>query len=139
MMSLGYEDLQPILAYLEQQVTSAEEEVRPVSPRKLEYNGLPSSVSGLLRSGMAQTSLVERYFTRTIDKERGTRVASAFRARYLALREQGLDGLAIFDQLNDFARGPFASGATRQVAVYAVLAYLFFTCGIFESPPDDEP
>lgn len=138
MLSLGHAGLLPILAHLEQQAAPLDEEPRPVSPQKLAYNALPQSAEALLKAGMTRAPLVEAYFTRTVHKERGMRVAADFRSRYRALREENLDGLAIFDGLRQFALGPFDPGTNAQVAALAVLAYLFQTCEIFESPPDDQ-
>lgn len=137
MLSLGNVDLQPILAYLEQQKPPADEDPHPVSPEKLAYNALPRNVEALLKAGMTQATLVETYFTRTVHKERGMQVAANFRDRYRALREQNLDGLDIFDGLRQFALGPFAPSTSAEVSALAVLAYLFQTCEIFESPPED--
>lgn len=136
MMSLGLKELRPILAHLEQQAPAAEDQVNPVPPDKLAYNALSPNIEALLKAGMTKASLVEKYFSRTVNKELGMRVASAFRAEYQRLREEFLDGSEIFDALWNFAIGPYRGTAGSQVASLAVLAYLFEACDIFETPPE---
>lgn len=139
MMSLGFAELKPILAYLERHAPPEDEVPRPVSPEKLAFNTLPYNVEVLLKAGMTKAALIEQYVTRTANKELGMKVATAFRNEYRQLREQHLDGLEIFDRLRQFTLGPYMAEAGADVASLAVLAYLFEACDIFESPPEEVP
>lgn len=137
MMSLGLRELKPILSHLEQQAPDTDAQVNPVPPDKLAYNALSPNVETLLKAGMTKASLVEKYFSRTVHKELGTKVAAAFRAEYQKLRKQPLDGPEIFNALWSFAIGPYRGTTSSEVASLAVLAYLFEACDIFETPPED--
>jgi hypothetical protein len=136
MMTLGLQDLMPILNHLEQTAVAGDDMPHVVSPDKLDYNALPPYVGGLLTAGMAKAALVQKYYKRTMYKEQGIKVASAFRNEYLRLKQSQLDSLHIFDGLHTYAGGPYFTGATAESSILAVLAYLFEECDIFEPPPE---
>jgi len=137
MLSLGLKQLQPILTHLAKHAPPEDVAPAPVSPRKLEYNALPSSVSALLTAGMAKAPLIENYVARGRNKELGIQVGAAFRKRYMELAQAELDGAEIFNRLHEFAIGPFRPDTENQVACLAVLAWLFESCDIFEHPPEE--
>lgn len=101
---------------------------------KLEHNSLGPNVEALLKAGMTKAGLVRRYVARTVNKELGMRVATAFRHKYGELKQLPLDSVEIFDGLRRFAVGPYGADSTADVAALAVLAYLFEECDIFENP-----
>jgi hypothetical protein len=136
MLSLGLEQLKPILAHLAAQAPPEDVEPTPVSPEKLAYNALPQSVNAMLTAGMTKARLLENYVARGRNKELGMQVATAFRKRYAELVASHADGLEIFNQLHEFAIGPFRPDTNTQVACLAVLAWLFEACDIFEHPPE---
>lgn len=134
MMSLGFSDLQPLLAYLGRQAAPEDEEARPVPADKLAHNALSVSVEVLLKAGMTKAGLVREYLARTINKELGMQVATGFRREYRNLADLRLDTIDIFDRLRQFAIGPCGADSNADVASLAVLAYLFEECDIFENP-----
>lgn len=136
MMSLGLNELKPILAHLEQVLPDSDERPRPVSPEKLAYNALPQSVEALLKAGMTKASLVEKYFKRTTNKELGERIAASFKREYERCKNENLSGVEIFDRLWTFATGPYRGQSGGEVAALAVLAHLFEACDIFETPQE---
>jgi hypothetical protein len=106
MVSLGLTELQPILGHL-QQSAPEEDEVRPVSGDKLNYNELPNCVETLLKAGMTKARILEEYFSRTHNKEKGICVTAAFRNEYSKLKSEGRGSVEIFDHLRSFAAGPY--------------------------------
>lgn len=139
LMTLGFSDLQPILAYLGRQWPPEDEDPRPVPTEKLAYNALGQNVEALLKAGMTKASLVRQYVARTSNKELGMQVATAFRHEYRKLMDEQLDAVDIFDRLRQFAIGPYGANSSADVASLAVLAYLFEECDIFENPDGATP
>lgn len=139
MMTLGFSQLRPILAYLGRQAAPEDEDPHTVPSDKLVYNALGQNVETLLKAGMTKAGLVREYLDRTANKELGMQVATAFRQKYKEFRTQGLDAVEIFDGLRQFAIGPYGADAGADVAVLAILAYLFEACDIFENPEGATP
>ncbi len=136
MLAVQFKDVVPLLDYVARQSVPVETDVRVVPPKKLEYNRLSVDVEFCLRNGMIKANIVRDYLDRTPDKEMASRVTSAFRAEYDKLRQQKNDPDSIFYGLRFFAQGPFTQLPRTEVAVLAVLAYLFEECDIFERPPE---
>ena len=139
LMTLGFSDLQPILAYLGRQGPPEDEDPRPVPTEKLAYNSLGPNVEALLKAGMTKAGLVRQYVARTANKELGMQVATAFRREYRNLTEERLDAIDIFDRLRQFAIGPYGASSSAEIASLSILAYLFEECDIFESPDSETP
>jgi hypothetical protein len=133
MISLGFEDLKPILDHLQQRAGEADDP-HPVSGEKLAFNELSKGVETLLRAGMTKAKVLQSYFARTQNKELATRVAAAFRHKYAELKSEGRSSLEIFEQLRSFAGGPYRTTSEAEVSCLAIVAYLFESCDIFERP-----
>lgn len=108
-------------------------EVTP--PReKINRNGLGSKPAFLIRTGLAQSPQVEEYIS-TVNKADPSfedRLTTAFVDEYNHLREDGLDGDALFMSMLEFA----TQGQDEfpyQAAGLAVLSHLFEACDVFES------
>lgn len=133
--NLSVAELELVLHHIAQTHPPAGEFLRPVPTGKIEANGLSPNVATLLKAGMEKAELVEKFFDRWHDPLYGDRLASAFRSRYIELRDKstkvGPD--AIFHELYTWAGGTWASSPGLQVAVYAVLAFFFEQCEIFEA------
>lgn len=135
-LDVQFKDVQPLLDYLSRQAMSSDAIPSPVSPEKLEYNKVSEDVGYLLRHGMIKSGVVRKYLDHHPDKELASRVTNAFRDEYGRLNQQESDADTIFCQLRTFTQGPFIQSPQTEVAVFAVLAYLFEECDIFENPPD---
>ena len=71
---------------------------------KIEANALSESVATLLKAGMVKAPLVSAFLTQWRDETLGERLAEAFRAKYLELREH-LTPNAIFSEVQSWAGG----------------------------------
>ncbi len=136
MLAVQFEDLLPLLDYVAHQVSPVETPTKLVPPQKLEYNRLSPDVEFCLRTGMIKANIVREYLDRTPDKELAIRVTNAFKTKYVSIRQQETDPDKIFYELRVFAQGPFTQVSRTEVAILAVLAYLFEECDIFERPPE---
>jgi len=109
--------------------------IRPVPPEKLAFNNLPNHWRMLIAAGWQNTHLVSAYITQHQDPLIGETVAEVFRTRYRYLKDQHLQPGTIMLGLYDSIVGVGALVPARQVAAQALLAFLFESCDIFESPP----
>ena len=134
MLAIEFKDIRPLLEYIAHKDTSQVADPKPVSPQKLKYNQLSQEVEYFLKLGMIKAADVRTYLDQTIDKELGTRVASAFREKYDQLKQEGLEPDNIYFQLRVFTQGSFTQEVRTEAAVLAVLSYLFEECDIFETP-----
>lgn len=134
---VGYDDVQPLLDAISLWPESPVEEIRPVPPRKIQENKLSPNVESLLRAGMSRSDLLKDFFGKHYDPTFGDRLANAFRAKYIELKEGGLLPDIIFHDLQKYIGGEFVSSPGKQAAVLVVLAYFFETCDIFERPKED--
>ena len=100
---------------------------------KIEANALSESVATLLKQGMAKAPLVEAFLAQWNDETLGERLAEAFKAEYLGLREQFTPN-QIFSELQSWAGGNQRGAPEHELAVLTVIAYYFERCDIFEEP-----
>lgn len=109
------------------------EPISTVPSDKLEANGLSSDAKELLRAGTQKSRNVGELFERWHDPELGDRVASAFRGRYVELKNMGKTPDEVFQELWSFAGGGRHLLPARELATLALLAFLFEQCDIFEA------
>ena len=110
--------------------------IRPVPPEKLDFNNLPNHWRSLIAGGWQNSHHVSSYFENHHDVEIGEKIAQKFRDKYKYLKNQNLQSGEIMSHLYEFVAGGGEVLPQRQVAVQALLAYLFENCDIFENPPD---
>lgn len=113
--------------------------IRPVPPDKLDFNELPGHWRSMIAGGWQNTHLVGQYFRNHYDPMVGERVAQDFRVRYSYVKAQMLGPGTIMSSLYEHITGIGVVTPARQVAAQAVLAYLFESCDIFETPPETVP
>jgi len=133
---LGFADLRPVLEAVEIVELHDDSPVRPVPPRKLEHNRLSPEIEEILRRGMVRSDLVRSYFDSGPDPTRPDRIARSIRQHYDEQSAMGKGPDAIFFELQAFVGGSQRATAKREAASYAVLAFFFEQCDIFERPPE---
>jgi hypothetical protein len=110
--------------------------IRPVPPDKLHFNKLPGHWRSMIAGGWQNAHLVEEYLRQHHDPMIGERVAQRFRLRYQYFKSQSLDAGPIMSSLYEDITGFGVVPPARQVAAQALLAYLFESCDIFETPSE---
>jgi hypothetical protein len=113
--------------------------IRPVPPDKLDFNALPGHWRSMIAGGWQNAHLVEQYIRQHHDPLIGERIAQRFRVRYLYFKAQSLDAGTIMSSLYEDITGIGIVPPARQVAAQALLAYLFESCDIFETPLEKAP
>ncbi len=133
LVRLGVSDLEPVLRHLTQLPPAAALDLRPVPAAKLAYNQLSADAAILLTSGMSRADLLTKYFRlRPLERDR---IAEAFREAYESLRADQISPDEILMGLRGFAGGGLSDTTpSRETATWAVLAYFFEECDIFERP-----
>ena len=134
MLNLGVADLQPVLDHIAHFPPAEGPDLRPVPPDKLKHNMLSSHVETLLTAGISRSDLVHRYFRAGTDQGAQDKIAAMFQKQYSMLKSENRSPDDIFVQLQYFVGGTTVSLPSRQAAVFAVLAYFFQECDIFERP-----
>lgn len=102
---------------------------------KLYFNGLAPICRDRIISGLQNASRVASLLQGHQNPLLDTRLASIFKAKYLSLKAQSLQPDDILFELKDFADMEVKSSASREVAVWSLLAHLFERCTIFEDAP----
>lgn len=130
---LGFKDLQVVLENLAGRTVPPSQEVKEVPMGKIEANALSESVTTLLKAGMVKAPLVTAFLSQWHDETLGERLAVAFKAKYLELRENFTPNV-IFSEFQSWAAGDMRGAAEHELAVITVIAYFFERCDIFEEP-----
>ena len=130
---IGFADLKIVLESISDSSPPLNSEVKDVPAGKIEANALSESVAFLLRQGMTKSPLVDLFFSQWHDASLGERIAAAFKAKYLALKEEFTPN-EVFTELQAWAGGKEIGTPEHQVAVLMILAYYFESCEIYEEP-----
>lgn len=133
-LKLQFEDLRVVLETLADGTIASDRAVKDVPRRKIEANALSESVAVLLKEGMTKAQLVQEFFEQWHDAILGERIAKSFRARYEALRDDGMNPNRVFSELQAWAGGVDRGTPEHELAVLTVMAYYFERCDIFEEP-----
>ena len=97
-------------------------------------NDLSEHTRLALLNGLSIAARVREYVSEEAanDPTFPNRLVYGFRAHYYKLRQDGLAGDALFEQLAVIAAGGLLADASRRAAGQAVLSYLFELCEVFE-------
>jgi len=101
---------------------------------KLDFNKLSSKVANYLKTAENHEELVEDAIEADPNPNAGEQIAEAFRVKYGDLKNRGDSPEEIFWTLYSYTGGDEFTGPKQQAAVFAVLAYYFHRCDIFENP-----
>ena len=134
-VSVAVAELRQLVAVLARDadtVVAESVDLRPVPVKKLEYNKLPWRWKNTIEMGWKDTHVVGEYIDNHADPTIGDRIATLFRTRYKDLKLQELEPGGIMDHLLMVVVGYGTVTHPRMVAAYALLAFLFENCEIFE-------
>jgi hypothetical protein len=137
LLDVDLADIQAVVKRLE----ALEYDLQFTSPtlpslRKLEFNGLSAAVQSALSGGRFIEPKVRKLIESSpTEVERGERIATAFRQRYVTLRGTEDDPDRVFDLLAEYAGWAASNSVRGKTAVLGVLSYFFERCDIFDNPP----
>jgi hypothetical protein len=134
---IGLDDLAPLLQHLMEHRRRAHGQAaaREISGLKMDYNRLGEDDREMLRQGMRHTHLIEQYYQGLVDVTERDEVAADFNAYYRDIAGQYREPDDVVVELQKYVAGNQRGTSAMELALWAVLAYFFETCDIFEEPP----
>ncbi|WP_238533237.1 ABC-three component system protein [Actinomyces massiliensis] len=112
--------------------------INPVPSTKMEFNKLPTTTRLEFNEGRLLTPRIEKWFSEQADPLLRDNKARQFHEIYCEARRTTTDVREIVRQIYGALGGSdFDMSTKRANAVYAVTAYFFDSCDIFEEPPSD--
>lgn len=140
MQDVRLADLQPLLEELEQGVPAVEQtiqDLRPVPADKLEANRLPPTTIAEIEAGMRFAAVIDTWYQHRGKIEAADIAGHQFHELYVSERVRTQDPAEIINGLYVAVGGSdFRLDSRRAAAVFAVTAYFFERCDIFEHPED---
>lgn len=139
--SVELEDLVELIETLENSPCpdDSASDLRPVSDKKMDYNRVAEVNRCEMNVGRLMSQRVERWFSEQADPELRDEKAASFNSIYLRAKEQTDEPSEIFSRIYIALAGrDFTLSKRRANAAYAVTAYFFDTCDIFERVPEGE-
>lgn len=139
--SVELEDLVELIEMLEGSSCpdGSASDLRPVSGKKMDYNQVPEVNRCELNVGRLMSQRVEQWFSEQPDPELRDEKAAAFNRIYQRAKGQTDETSEIFSRIYIALAGTdFTLSKSRANAAYAVTAYFFDTCDIFERVPEEE-
>lgn len=112
--------------------------IRPVPSTKMDFNQLPETTRAEFNEGRVLSPRIDKWFSEQADPALRDAKAQRFRAIYQEARQATTDVREIVRYIYGALGGQdFDMSTKRANAVYAVTAYFFDSCDIFEEPPSD--
>ena len=112
------------------------EPIRPVPATKMDFNTLPETTRAEFNAGRLLSARIDKWFSEQADPELRDEKAQRFRVIYQEARRATEDVREIVRRVYGALGGQdFDLSTKRANAVYAVTAYFFDSCDIFEEPP----
>ena len=136
--NLELADLLPLLDSLARAANGAEAgaSVIPVPPNKMDFNGLPEGSRIEFNVGRRMAPRIDKWYADGSDPALYDTHGDSFRAIYLTALQVTQDPAEILERIYVAVAGHnFRMEAKRANAAYAVVAYFFDSCHIFEMPP----
>lgn len=112
------------------------EPIAPVPSTKMDYNRLAPPTRFEFNYGRRLSPRIDRWFAGQPDPQLRDEKAQRFKIIYKQARKATSNPFEIVNAIYGAVGGPnFQCDANRAAAVYAVTAYFFDSCEIFETPP----
>lgn len=110
--------------------------IRPVPSSKMDFNQLPGTTRAEFNEGRLLSARIDKWFAAQPEPALRDMKARRFRALYDHARQTTTDVREIVRSIYGALGGQdFDMSTQRANAVYAVTAYFFDSCDIFEEPP----
>lgn len=132
-LQLGYEDLRRIGEIVGAQSSSHKPPVYDTIPHeeKILKNDISAEIQGHLTDGFSQVWVVRQYMNDEPFLGMASKLQETFVSLYLELREKGLRGDALFNELWDLSSGYSIEGMIRAGSL-VMISYFFELCEVFE-------
>lgn len=112
--------------------------ILPVPPNKMDFNNLPAASRAEFNSGRIMAPRIERWYADNSDPGLSDAHGDRFKEIYLSARAVTNEPAAVLERIYVAVAGEnFRMDGKRANAAYAVVAYFFDSCHIFETPTVD--
>ncbi len=136
--NLSMESIKKTLLGISTSTTPVPSDIKPVSQKKLEANGLSVATKQLFELGMIKSRLIESFFKQWHDPNLEENTATEMNKIYKAAVNDGLYPDDIFQRIFTTISGSDYGNPTVMISSLTVMAYFFQTCDIFEQPREEE-
>lgn len=136
--NLELADLLPLLDELGQPDNGTETAgtILPVPPNKMDFNNLPDASRAEFNSGRLMAPRIEKWYADGSDPGLSDAHGDRFKEIYASARAVTDEPAAVLERIYVAVAGEnFRMDGKRANAAYAVVAYYFDSCHIFEMPP----
>lgn len=140
--NLELSDLLPLLESLGNANAGVDtaEAVLPVPPTKMDYNQLPIASRMEFNAGRRLAVRIDRWYSDASDPNLYDSHGERFRAIYEGHRAVTTEPAEVLERLYVSVAGPnFRMDGKRANAAFAVVAYFFDSCHVFDTPPVETP
>lgn len=140
-LNVELDDLVDLIESLEVADETPQEQLKTIAsvpPSKMDYNGLPKTTRAEFNEGRLLSRRIDEWFNRHADPTLRDMKARSFRCIYEEAKKSSTDVREIVRRIYGALGGQdFDMSTKRANAVYAVTAYFFDSCDIFEKPPSE--
>ncbi len=130
--NVTYAELEVTVNYLIQNSGISDDSISFIKPKeKIEKNSLSMDIENLITTGMSRVQEVKNYLSTNPDMYFADKLKTGLVNKYNELKNQGLDGDAVFLELLKFSSHNSRDNKT-QASALSVIVYFFEACDIFE-------
>ena len=134
LLNVTYTNLERVLQYVARKPLLDDSEIEEVPLAKLDANGLSDDSKLLISQGNRKSKYVGDFFDNWHEPAYGDEISNSFKHEYRNLKNDNAAPDDILSRLLIFAGFRKVTDPSDIMAVYALVAYLFMACDIFESP-----
>lgn len=133
-------DLIETLEVSEDEEADTLQQIPSVPPTKMDYNQLPITTRAEFNEGRLLSPRIDKWFAEQADPTLRDAKAKRFRSIYEEAKKVTKEPREIVNRIYIALGGSdFITDTKRANAVYAITAYFFDSCDIFEEPPNEYP
>ncbi len=136
--NLSMESIKKTLLGISTSTAPGSSDIKPVSQKKLEANGLSAATKQLFELGMIKSGLIESFFKQWYDPNLEENTATEMNKIYKAAVNDGLCPDDVFQRIFTTISDSEYGNPTVMISSLTIMAYFFQTCDIFEQPREEE-
>lgn len=136
--NLSMKSIKKTLLGISTSTASVPSDIKPVSQKKLEANGLSTATKQLFELGMIKSALIESFFKQWYDPNLEENTATEMNKIYIAAVSDGLCPDDVFQRIFTTISGSDYGNPSVMISSLTIMAYFFQTCDIFEQPREEK-
>lgn len=132
-----YENFKNVLESVARKSPVVDSEIQQVPFGKLDSNGLSDESKHFIKLGQRKSKYAGQFFRQWYDPRYGEEISASFKEEYRRLKNIGIPPDDIYSRLTLFTGLHRVTAPQDKMAVYALVAYFFEVCDIFENPLEE--